>query len=294
MKEFLQLVVDAASLGSLDTLLALGIAVIFGVGRVVNFAYGEFIMVACYILFLVAAWWWPVAIVVVIAAAVALALISERVAFRPLRGADVTTALVASFALSAFLQQVVTLIAGSTSKGVDFGSSLTGEVDVLGLRIPKLELVTVGVTIALLLALLAFFRRTSAGIQLRAAAEDFGMARLLGVRAHLAAALAFAISGVLAGVAAILLTIQTGVVSPGLGLNPVLAGLVGAVLGGLGSLGGACIGGFLLGALTVVLGKILPGGLDPYRDAFVFGLVIVVLVFRPQGIVPTSALTERV
>jgi branched-chain amino acid transport system permease protein len=294
MKEFLQLVVDAASLGSLDTLLALGIAVIFGVGRIVNFAYGEFIMVGCYVLFLVAAWVWPLAIIVTIVAVVVLALLSERIAFRPLRGADVTTALVASFALSAFLQQLVTLIAGSTSKGVNFGSSLTGEVDILGLRVPKLELVTVGVTLFLLLCLVAFFTRTSAGIQLRAAAEDFGMARLLGVRAHLAAALAFAISGVLAGVAAILLTIQTGVVSPSLGLNPVLAGLVGAVLGGLGSLVGACIGGFALGTLTVILGRVLPAGLDPYRDAFVFGLVIVVLVFRPQGIVPTSALTERV
>ena len=121
---------------------------------------------------------------------------------------------------------------------------------------------------------------------MRAAAEDLPMARVLGIRANTVVASAFALSGLLAAAAAILLTAQTGSVSPTIGLSIVLFAFIATIVGGMGSLPGAVLGGFLIGALTVALQASLPLDLRPYRDAFVFGAVLVVLVVRPQGLLP--------
>ncbi len=143
-------------------------------------------------------------------------------------------------------------------------------------------------------ALSAFLKFTATGIQMRAAAEDFWMARLLGVRANSVIAVAFAISGVLAAVVALILLAQTGVIVPTIGTTPVLIGFVATVVGGLGSLPAAGLGGFLVGFVTVLLQAELPENLRPFRDAFVFTLVIVVLVIRPQGLIVVRSVRERI
>jgi len=129
---------------------------------------------------------------------------------------------------------------------------------------------------------------------MRGAAEDFTMARLLGVDANLVIAAAFIMSGVLAAAAAVLLVAQTGTVSPTMGLQPVLIGFVATVIGGIGTLAGAAVGGFVLGVVTVVLQEALPLSTRGYRDAFVFGFVILVLLVRPGGLFGSRALEERV
>ena len=139
-----------------------------------------------------------------------------------------------------------------------------------------------------------FLTRTRIGVQMRAAAEDFRMARLLGVRANRVIATAFAISGLAAALAAFVLVAQTGTVSPTMGLSPVLVGFVAMVLGGMGSLRGAVLGGYVLGVVTVALQSYLPLEMRFYRDAFAYTVVILVLLVRPQGLVVARSTTQRV
>ncbi len=290
----LQHVVDAISLGSLYALTALGIALVFGVMRLVNFAYGELIMIGAYVAFAIGGVAWPILVLAVVGSVCILALLMERVAFRPVRGADPTTLLVTSFAVSVGLQNLVEVIAGSRPKGLNVLPALTQPLHIGHNSISWLDVATVATTAVLLVAFAAFLKRTEMGIQVRAAAEDFRMARLLGVRANRVIALTFALSGVFAGAAAILLVVQTGTVSPTMGLQPALIAFVATVLGGMGSLSGAALGGFLLGVLSVLLQAELPQGARVYRDAFLFGIVIFILLLRPQGLMGSPALRERV
>src|SRR5206468_645598 len=143
-----------------------------------------------------------------------------------------------------------------------------------GVHVVKLDLVTIGVVAALILGLGAFLRKTRFGAEMRAAAEDFEMARLLGVNANRVIGVAFALSGITAGAAAFLLAVQTGFFQPTSGLTPVLYAFVATVVGGLGTLIGPALAGFGLGVLTVVLQVTLPASLLPYRDALVFAAVL--------------------
>ena len=130
---------------------------------------------------------------------------------------------------------------------------------------------------------------------MRAAADNFVMARLLGVKANAVISVAFATSGLLAGLVSIVILAQSGTVSPGMGMTAVLTGFVATVIGGMGSLGGAVVGGFLFGFVTVAFQVWLPEHIRVYRDAFVFGVVIVLLLFRPEGLfVRKSSARERV
>jgi branched-chain amino acid transport system permease protein len=189
---------------------------------------------------------------------------------------------------------VVEAAAGDKDKGTNFGSGLNTPVHFLGLQVAKLDLVEIGITVVLLLSLLFFLKRTSLGVQLRAAAIDFDMAELLGVRSQRVIMLAFAISGVAASVTAIVVTAQTGSLTPTLGVQPLLVGVVAVVVGGLESLGGAVVGGFLLGIVSVVLSVTLPQGPLQYQDALLYVIVIIVLLVRPQGLFTRSSSLERV
>ncbi len=291
--EIVQNAVEAASLGAFYALLALGVALVFGVMRLINFAHGELIMIGAFVLVATTGLPWTLQLAVTCAAVVIAALLVERTAFRPLRDASPTTLLVASFALSFGLQSLAQVVFGSEPRSV---SVLPGLADSLGLgsiAVPKLSVAIVVVTGVLLVGLVAFLTRTMIGVQMRAAAEDFDMARLLGVRANRVIATAFAISGLFAGVAAVFLVSQTGTTTTTMGVSAVLFAFVATILGGMGSLPGAALGGFVLGVLTIVLQVALPLDLRVYRDAFVFALVIAVLVVRPQGLlVPRSTRTR--
>ncbi len=290
----LQVVADAMSLGGLYALTALGIGLIFGVMRLINFAHGDLIAAAGYALLLVAGWPLLAALACALAAAVALALGTERLAFRPLRRADPPTLLIASFATSMFLEKLLIATIGARPKGIDFLPSLAAPVELLGVRLQRLELVTIATSLVMLLAFSAFLRFTRLGLQMRAAAENFRMARLLGVRADRVIAAAFALSGILAGVVTVLFVAQTGVVEPRMGLGLVVIAFVSTVIGGLGSLAGAALGGALVGLSSVLLQAFLPVAMRPFREAFVFAAVIVVLLFRPQGLFAARGLRERV
>jgi branched-chain amino acid transport system permease protein len=286
MRTLIQNGIDALSLGSLYALLSLGIALIFGIMQLMNFAHAALIMIGGYSLLLFLNAGVPLALVVpaTIAIVVVAAVAIERVAFRPIRRATPATLLITSFAVTYLLENVAQLIFGARARGVAISPIVTQFFHVAGFRIPKLDVVVVGTTVILVVILGVFLRRTLIGVQMRAAAEDFQMARLLGVKANAVVVSAFAISGLLAGTAAVLFIARTGSVAPTVGLNPLLVAFVATVIGGMGSLRGAVAGGLVLGGLTVALQTALPLSARPFRDAVTYGVVIAILIVRPEGL----------
>jgi branched-chain amino acid transport system permease protein len=301
---FLQTIIDALSLGSIYALAALGIGLLFGIMRLINFAHGDFISVAAYALIvpsldvtarlLIGSFSWPILLIAIMTVGIVTALLANGLVFRRMRNASAQNLMVASFALGYVIQNLLMMIYGARPKAIGLWPSLTQVVDIGDLRVPIMQPVTIGVTVLLLVAILLFMRRTSYGIQMRAAAEDFRMARYLGVRADFVIGLAFAISGLLAAVVSLLYVVQTGVLAPTMGGSIVIFAFIATVIGGMGSLPGAVLGGLLVGATTSLLQAYLPNDIRPFRDTFVFGLVIVLLLVRPSGMIRLRQLEERV
>ena len=304
LQTIIQNAIDAVSLGSLYALTALGIGLIFGIMRLINFAHGDFIMIGAYALIIpsaadlammfIGAWPAPFLVITVCSILIVFALASERVAFRPLRTADPSILLITSFALSFFFQNLVLMIYSGRPKGIPLWPKLIEPILVGEIRIPQLHVITISVTLGLLVLLVFFLRRTAIGIQMRAASEDFRMARLLGVRANRVIAVAFAISGLLAAVVSLLFVTQTGTLYFKMGVPLVLFAFVATVVGGMGSLSGAVLGGFLVGIASVLFQSILPAEMRFNRDAWVFGLILLILLLRPSGLVAVKAAQERV
>ncbi len=303
MTNIIQVAVDALALGSIYALTALGIGLIFGVMRLINFAHGDLIMAGGYALIVpssaaattlfIGAWPTPFLVAGVTAIVVLLALAAERIAFRPLRRAAPSVLLITSFAVSYFLQNAVIMIYGGRPKAVNLWQGLMEPILVAGVRIPKLQIVTIAVTLVLLVLLVLFLKRTALGVAMRAASEDFRMARLLGVRANLVIAVAFAMSGVLAAAVSFLIVSQNGVLSYHMGVPLVLFAFVATVVGGMGSIVGAVLGGFVVGAASVVFQVVLPIEWRPNRDVWVYGMILLVLLLRPTGLVRVRSIEER-
>ena len=272
--------------------MALALALLFSVMGLMNFAYGELIMVGGYTMFLMRDQPFIVLALVTIVVVTIVAVLMERLAFRPLRDASPITLLVASFAVSYGLQQVAYMSVGPIPKGVRPFGFLSENFEVAGLTISNLAVVTFVATILLLIASTLLLNRTMLGIQLRASTEDFDMARLVGVRANRVIVSAFAITGILAGIVALAYVSRNGSVSPTMGIAPLLVAFVGGVIGGLGSLWGAAVGGFLLGSVVTGLQAGLPVELSSYTQLFAFGAVILILVLRPSGLFARRAVRE--
>lgn len=304
MIQFLQNLIDAVALGSIYALVALGVGLLFGILRLINFAHGDYITIGAYALIvpsadvtarlLIGDWPWPVLIPTICLIVVIAALITDAAVFRPLRRASSPTLMIASFAVSYIIQNAVLMAYGSRPKSVDLWSGANSQVFIGDLRVPMLQLITLAVTLVLMVAVTLFLRRTSYGIQMRAAAEDFRMAQYLGVRGNVVIGIAFAVSGILAGVVSLLYTTQSGSLSHVMGVPLALFAFVAVVVGGMGSLVGAVVGGFVIGITVTMLQAYLPPDLRAFRDAFAFAFVILVLLVRPAGIVPSRSTFERV
>lgn len=294
MDLFLQQLLNALSLGGTYALLALGLAVVFSIIGLINFAHGELMTIAGYVMAfsLAAALPLPLAIVLAVVVATLSAMAMERIAFRPARGASTTTLLLTSFVISAILRVLFQNLISARPVPVPLPASLSGVFRIGSLHLGIIQSISIVTTAVMLVGLVLFLNRTVAGRAMRAAAEDFAVVRLMGLRANGIVATAFAISGLLAGVAGILWVAQRGSVDPLMGFLPVLKAFIAAIIGGLGSLTGAVAGGFLLGFIEVMLQAWLPDGLLPYRDAFAIMLVIAVLLFRPQGLLARTPIVK--
>jgi len=278
---------DALGLGAIYALMAVGIGLVFGVLRLVNFAYGQLVMAGAYTLAFTSGWPVAASIVACFAVVVGLSLAMDRAVFRPLRGQSPAVMLVTTFAI-AFVLQAIALIVDLRDNTIgEIASSvapLNRSVSVGGVDVRKITIVAV-VVAAVALALLALLlTRTTIGLHTRAAASDFRTARLLGVRANRVIAFAALLSGVLAATVSVLLTVQTPFVSPDFALRDTIVVLVGVVVGGIDRLWTATLGGFTIGFASGVINGALPTDKTVYLPSAVFALVILVLLLRPAGL----------
>jgi branched-chain amino acid transport system permease protein len=281
-----QTIADAFGLGGMYALMAVGIGLVFGVLRLVNFAYGQLVMAGAYALAFAYERGWPVwsGILLCFGVVVVLSLAMDRVVFRPLRGQTPAVMLVATFAVAFLLQSIALLWFGSLGKIAASLSSLNQPWTVGGVDIRKISVVSTGVAAACLVALVLLLGRTNVGLQMRAAALDFRTARLLGVRANRVIGSAVVLSGLLAATVAVLMTVQTPLVTPDFALRDTILVLAGVVLGGMNRLVSATLGGFAIGFASGFLGGALPTNQSQYLPSFLFAAVIVVLLIRPGGL----------
>jgi len=291
----IQFILDVLSLGSLYALMALGLVIVYGILKLVNFAYGELVMVAGYTLYLLNAtpFPWLAMAVVAILMSIATGVMTEFVAFRPVRAKSVTAVLITSFAFSTLLQNAALLFISPRARNVPLPDIFTRSVEILDVVIPIRNLITIA-CVLLLLSIFSFaMKRTVLGLALRAAASQFRMARMVGIPANMIISLAFAISGLFAGVVAILWLGRIGSVVPGIGLEPLLVAFIATVIGGMRSLLGAVVGGYLLALIDVSFNYVLSQQLLHFRDAFTFTFVILILLFRPSGIIKGREAGQR-
>lgn len=295
MELVVQQAVNAIALGGVYALLALGLAIVFSIMGLVNFAHGEIMTLGGYAMWIAVAQLGaplPIVFLAAILTAMVAAVLMERIAFRPVRGAGMATMLLTSFAVSVILQVTFQNVISPRPRGVQLPPELSQVVDVFGVGIGLIQLLAIVMVLVSLGLLTLFLHRTTLGISMRAAAQDFSVARLMGIRADGVIATAFAISGLLAGVAAFLWVAQRGSVDPAMGLTPVIKAFIASVMGGLGSLPGAVVGGFVLGIIEVTLQAWLPQEALPFKDAITLTIVIAILLWRPQGLLGRA--TDRV
>ena len=313
----LQQLINALSIGSLYALMAVGLAMVFGILRLINFAHGDLMMVAAYIaaFSLLAGIPLPIALLLMVLGTILVAVLMERIAYRPIRFAPPVAALLTSFAVGQILQNSALLTSRFAQQPLQIAfppiEALRGVITIGALTIPRVNLFSLVLGIVLLVLLSLFVTRTTLGLSMRAAAQDIQAAQLMGIDTNRVIVTAFVIGAILASVAGLLYAVQTGTVNPDMGFSPVLKAFIAAVIGGFGSIAGAVAGGYALGLLEVILTAVpglgdilpaatttpgviqffktyLPGSLTSYRDAFVFIVLILLLLVRPGGILGTS------
>lgn len=286
MDVFIQQLANGLSLGGTYALLALGLAIVFSIMGLINFAHGDLMTLTGYGMFFALGFGVPfyLAVPIGIAVAIVAAILMELIAFRPLRGAGAASMLLSSLAISTILHILFQNLISARPRAVPYPAFFGGTVDLGIARIGVIQAISIIVTALMLAALTVFMRSSTLGISMRAAAQDFSATRVMGVRANRVIAGAFALSGLLAGVAAVLWIAQRSSVSPTMGFAPVIKAFIAVVLGGLGSLSGAVAGGVLLGLLEVFLRAYLPEFAIPFREAIALTIVICILLVRPKGL----------
>ena len=290
MSDVIQYVVDALSVGSTYALLALGLTLVFSVMNLINFAYGILLVWGAYAAIELTDAGVPFLLTAVICVlfVTLLSMAIGWVAFRPFIGAPPITLLITSFGVLLVIQYVAIVLFGEQPRILQLPSLFGDVIEIGGVRIPVLEIVTIGTAAVVVAAFYWLLTRTSYGAQLRAAAERPDVARLMGVKTDRVLMIAFAISGAIAGVVGLLWFAKTGAVTPRSDLDPTIKAFIALVLGGLGSARGALVGGLSLGALEVLMSATLPDGALGYSPAIVFAVVIVILILRPGGLSGTT------
>ncbi|MDQ7829912.1 MAG: branched-chain amino acid ABC transporter permease [Armatimonadota bacterium] len=282
-----QQLVNAVTLGSVYALSAIGLSLVYGVLRLINFAHGDLLALGAYAaLALLAAPRLPLgaALLLPVALVGAVGLAVERVAYRPIRRAPEVNALIVSLALSVIVQNLLVMTLTAQPRPFHLPPQLAGLLLLGGVVVSRMALFTTALAVGLMTALHLMIRRTRVGTAIRATAEDRDAAELMGIPTDRVIGFTFALGAALGGFAGVMLGGQYGRIDPFMGFLPGLKAFVAAVLGGLGSVPGAILGGYLLGFGEILFVGLLPPALSGYRDAFVFTLLILILLLRPQGV----------
>lgn len=292
---FFQQLVNGLTIGSTYALIAIGYTMVYGIIGMINFAHGEVYMIGSYVAFIVLAGLAMIGIhslpLLMTAAFIATIVVTsaygysiERVAYRPLRNSNRLIPLISAIGMSIFLQNTVLLSQDSKDKSIPNlipGSISFGPGGAEEVLISYMQILVFVVTLIAMTGLTLFISRSRLGRACRACAEDIKMANLLGINTNNIIALTFVIGAALAAVAAVLLSMQYGVINPNAGFLVGLKAFTAAVLGGIGSIPGAMLGGLVLG-VAEAFGADIFG--DQYKDVVAFGLLVLVLLFRPTGI----------
>ena len=280
MELFLSTLINGLSLGGIYAMIALGYTMVYGIAKMLNFAHGDIIMIGGYIIYIFMATKNPLlAIALAVVGCVLLGITIEKVAYKPLRGASPLAVLITAIGVSYLLQSLAQMVFGSAPKMVvvyDFGS-----VTLLGVPVQVSALVTLGVTVVVMTALTLFVKYTRLGRAMIAVSEDKGAAQLMGINVNAIITITFAIGSALAALAGLFYLLKAPSVSSTLGAMPGIKAFTAAVIGGIGSIPGAMLGGILLGIVEAVSYKIT--AIAPYTDAIEFSILILILLVRPTG-----------
>lgn len=279
---FMTTFIDGLSLGSIYALIALGYTMVYGIAKMLNFAHGDIIMVGAYaILTTLNLGGHPIlAAIAAIIICTAMGVITEKVAYKPLRGASPLAVLITAIGVSYLLQSVAQLIFGSKSQTVTIGNY--GTVNLGSAQVNVATLLTLLIGAIIMISLQLFVKKTRLGRAMLAVSEDRGAAQLMGVNVNMIITTTFAIGSALAAFASLFYLMQIPSVSPTLGAMPGIKAFTAAVIGGIGSIPGAMLGGMLLGVVEKISLSIPV--LAPYTTAVEFALLIVILLVRPIGL----------
>ena len=273
---------DGLSLGAIYALIALGYTMVYGIAKMLNFAHGDIIMVGAYAIFVTLSMGGHVAIALVgsIVVCTVVGILIEKVAYKPLRGSSPLAVLITAIGVSYFLQSIAQLVFGAKAQSVSLPS--LGAIELFGTKISLSSVVTLVVGAIIMAVLTVFVKKTKTGRAMVAVSEDRGAAQLMGINVNKIIMVTFAIGSALAACASIFYLLQIPTAEPTLGSMPGIKAFTAAVIGGIGSIPGAMIGGVLLGVIEKVCLSVPV--LAPYTTAVEFSLLIVILLVRPIGI----------
>ena len=296
MRQLVQQLVNGTVLGATYGLIALGYTMVYGIIQLINFAHGEVFMIGAFGGLTVYRYWlpdsmagnvWialPAVLLVAIVAAVAVAVIMERLAYRPLRNAPRLAPLITAIGVSIFLQEAVRLFYPGGKTQQSFPQLISsGTFEVAGITVAWISVFVVGVAIALMVALQVFVKTTKTGKAMRATSQDPESARLMGIDIDRVIVVTFVLGAALAAVAGVMQGMRFAQIDFRIGFLAGLKAFTAAVLGGIGNLTGAVLGGFLLGIVEALATQYVPHG-SSWKDVWAFVVLIAVLVVRPGGL----------
>jgi len=282
----LQNLANGLSLGSLYALIAIGYTMVYGILRLINFAHGEIFMLAPYFLFyglLIFHLPWWTSIIVAIALTAVTGMLSERIAYRPLRDAPRISVLISAIGVSFFLQNLAIVVFSGIPKSFHRPTFFTRLFQFGEIRIQSTLFASVIVSTIFLTLLIYIVYRTKTGLAMRSISTDIETSRLMAVDVDKTISITFAIGSALAAVGGILWGLRFPQLFPFMGMMPGLKAFIAAVVGGIGNIPGAMLGGLLLGMSEILFVAFLPA-LSGYRDAFIFAILILILLLKPDGI----------
>ncbi len=282
----LQHMANGISLGSLYALIAIGYTMVYGILRLINFAHGDIFMMATYFAFYSVATFnlpWYLSFAIAILLTTALGVLVENLAYKPLRDAPRISILISAIGASFLIQNLAIIIFGGRPKAFPVSELFTKVIKVGNISIQRLFFIIPITTIVLLFMLLYIINHTKTGMAMRAVSKDHETTRLMGINIDRTITVTFGIGSALAAIGGMMWGLKFPQIQPLMGVVPGLKCFIAAVIGGIGNISGAVIGGFILGVGEIMLVALLPN-LTGYRDAFAFILLILILLFKPTGI----------